>query len=163
MGSEFIYAGNSTGIEHSPSFSAARPSRPSKERYFMALAVAAATRSEDPYYQVGAIAATEDGRVIATAYNGLAPGISLPKSWWDDKEGRKPFVIHAETNLCSLFKRGEANTVAITLEPCPSCMLALIAHGIEHVYFSQSHEASAKSRELAQFYDVEYIQLKLHE
>lgn len=129
--------------------------RPSKEDYFMSLAIIAATRSEDPHYKVGAIAANEDGRIIATAYNGLSSGMVASPTWWGDKECKRKMPIHAEENLCSLFTRGDVKTVAITLSPCVSCLRLLVAHGVETVLFKEEHKSFEESLELAQFYDIE--------
>ena len=67
----------------------------------MALAEVASLRSEDPFRKVGAAALDADNRVIATAYNGLAPGFDAPSGFWDDREGRQKFMLHAEVNLCT--------------------------------------------------------------
>jgi dCMP deaminase len=128
--------------------------RISKIEYAMRIAEAAACRSEDPFYQVGAAAMSEDGRIIATGYNGLPPGVQASPSWWNDKEKRKPYVLHAETNLCSMFKRGEVQAVCVTLMPCPDCMRVLAAHGVKEVYFRKHHEASHDSVGLAQFWGI---------
>ena len=82
--------------------------------YAMALAHVASLRSEDPFRKVGAAALDRDNRVIGTAYNGLAPGFDPPPGFWDDWDDRQKFMLHAEINLCSLFKRGEARLVATT-------------------------------------------------
>ena len=49
--------------------------------YAMALAEVASLRSEDPFRKVGAAALDWDNRVIATAYNGLAPGFDAPSGF----------------------------------------------------------------------------------
>ena len=108
----------------------------------MALAEVASLRSEDPFRKVGAAALDADNRVIATAYNGLAPGFDAPSDFWDDREGRQKFMLHAEVNLCSLFKRGEAKLVATTTMPCTSCMQTLCDYGIEEIYFREIYKES---------------------
>jgi dCMP deaminase len=97
-------------------------------QYAMALAHVASLRSEDPYRKVGAAALDFDNRVIGTAYNGLAPGYNPPPGFWDDRDARQKFMLHAEVNLCSLFRRGEAKTVATTTMPCTACMQTLCAY-----------------------------------
>lgn len=103
--------------------------------YAMALAHVASLRSEDPFRKVGAAALDRDNRVIGTAYNGLAPGFEAPEGFWDDRKGRQKFMLHAEVNLCSLFRRGEARVVASTTMPCTACMQTLSAYGIEEIYY----------------------------
>lgn len=75
-------------------------------QYVMTLAHAAALRSEDPYRKVGAAALDADNRVIGTAYNGLYPGFKAQDTFWASREERQKYMLHAEINLCSLFRRG---------------------------------------------------------
>lgn len=128
-------------------------------QYVMALAHVAALRSEDPYRKVGAAALDEDNRVIGTAYNGLYPGFTAPEGFWDDREERQKFMLHAEINLCSLFKRGEAAVVACTTMPCTSCMQALCAHGVKKIYYGEEYKQS-EAPLLAEKYDVKLIYVK---
>jgi dCMP deaminase len=122
-------------------------------KYAMALAHVASLRSEDPYRKVGAAALDHDNRVIGTAYNGLAPGFDPPAGFWDDRAARQKFMLHAEVNLCSLFRRGEARIVATTTMPCNACMQTLCAYGIREIYFRDIyHESDAP--EIAALYRV---------
>ena len=126
--------------------------------YAMALAQVASLRSEDPYRKVGAAALDADNRVIGTAYNGLAPGFEAPAGFWDDREARQKFMLHAEINLCSLFRRGEAKLVATTTMPCTSCMQTLCAYGIKEIYFSEIYHQS-DAPEIANLYGVRLEQV----
>lgn len=117
-------------------------SRLSIPEYAMALAHVASMRSEDPYRKVGAAALDADNRVIGTAYNGLAPGFNAPPGFWDDREARQKFMLHAEVNLCSLFRRGEAKLVATTTMPCTSCMQTLCANGVREIYYREVYHSS---------------------
>lgn len=119
----------------------------------MALAHVASLRSEDPFRKVGAAALDADNRVIGTAYNGLAPGFNPPDGFWDDREGRQKFMLHAEVNLCSLFRRGEARIVASTTMPCTACMQTLCAYGIEEIYYRDVYHAS-DAMEIAELYGI---------
>jgi dCMP deaminase len=127
-------------------------------QYAMALAHVASLRSEDPYRKVGAAALDHDNRVIATAYNGLAPGFNAPADFWDDREGRQKFMLHAEVNLCSLFKRGEAKLVATTTMPCTACMQTLCAYGIKEIYYRDFYSQS-DAPEIAALYGVKLEQV----
>lgn len=124
--------------------------------YVMALAHVAALRSEDPYRKVGAAALDADNRVIGTAYNGLFPGYDAPPEFWASRNERQKFMLHAEINLCSLFKRGEARIVACTTMPCTSCMQALCAHGVKTIYYGQDYPDS-QAPAIAALYGVELI------
>jgi len=127
-------------------------------QYAMALAHVASLRSEDPYRKVGAAALDFDNRVIGTAYNGLAPGYNPPASFWDDREARQKFMLHAEVNLCSLFRRGEAKIVATTTMPCTACMQTLCAYGIREIYYREIYQVS-DAPEIAALYNVKLEQI----
>ena len=127
-------------------------------QYAMALAHVASLRSEDPYRKVGAAALDFDNRVIGTAYNGLAPGFDAPEGFWDDREARQKFMLHAEINLCSLFRRGEAKLVACTTMPCTSCMQTLCAYGIREIYYRDIYHKS-DAEEVAKLYGVKMEQV----
>jgi len=127
-------------------------------QYAMALAHVASLRSEDPYRKVGAAALDFDNRVIGTAYNGLAPGYNPPTGFWSDREARQKFMLHAEVNLCSLFRRGEAKIVATTTMPCTACMQTLCAYGIKEIYFREIYQVS-DAPEIAALYNVKLEQV----
>ncbi len=127
--------------------------RLSISQYAMALAHVASLRSEDPYRKVGAAALDFDNRVIGTAYNGLAPGYDPPEGFWDDREARQKFMLHAEVNLCSLFRRGEVKLVATTTMPCTACMQTLCAYGVREIYYRDIYQAS-DAEEIARLYRV---------
>ena len=131
-------------------------SRLSIPQYVMALAHVAALRSEDPYRRVGAAALDKDNRVIGTAYNGLFPGFTAPEGFWASRDERQKYMLHAEINLCSLFKRGEAKVVACTTMPCTSCMQALCAHGVKTIYYGEAYPDS-QAPAIAAMYGVELI------
>ena len=121
--------------------------------YAMALAHVASLRSEDPFRKVGAVAFDFANRVIGTAYNGLAPGYDPDQSFWSDRDARRKFMLHAEVNLCSLFRRGEAKLVATTTMPCTACMQTLCAYGIREIYYRDVYHAS-DAPEIAKLYGV---------
>ena len=107
--------------------------------YAMKLARIAAMRSEDPFRKVGAVGLTEDNRIVALAYNGLAPGEMAVPGFWEDREARRKFMIHAEQNLCSLVRRNEMRRVAVTTLPCESCASLLAAHGVREVFYADEY------------------------
>lgn len=128
-------------------------------QYAMALAEVASLRSEDPFRKVGAAALDFENRVIATAYNGLAPGFDAPEGFWDDRDKRQKFMLHAEINLCSLFKRGEAKIVATSTMPCTACMQTLCAYGIQEVYYREIYKNS-DAPEIAKTYGIRLEQVE---
>ena len=127
-------------------------------RYAMALAHVASLRSEDPFRKVGAVALDHDNRVIGTAYNGLAPKFDAPPGFWADRDQRRKFMLHAEVNLCSLFRRGEARLVAVTTMPCTSCMQMLCAYSISEILYREPYPDS-EAPELADLYGVKLTRI----
>ena len=127
-------------------------------QYAMALAHVASLRSEDPYRKVGAAALDFDNRVIGTAYNGLAPGYNPTSEFWADREARQKFMLHAEVNLCSLFRRGEVKIVATTTMPCTACMQTLCAYGVKEIYYREVYHVS-DAPEIAALYGVKLQQV----
>ena len=127
-------------------------------QYAMALAHVASLRSEDPFRKVGAVAFDFSNRVIGTAYNGLAPAFNASPAFWNDRDERRKYMIHAEVNLCSLFTRGNVRLVACTTKPCTSCMQMLCAYGVQEVYYHEDYEAS-EADAVAGLYGVKLLQL----
>jgi dCMP deaminase len=129
------------------------------DTYALKIAEVAALRSEDPWVQVGACALDHSNRVIGVAYNGLAPGKVVTDVFWNDRDGRRPYILHAEVNLLSLFKRGEAKTLACTLLPCSSCAQHIIAHDVKRVIYRDEYSKDMKALEIFDFYNIEVIKL----
>jgi dCMP deaminase len=67
-------------------------------------------------------------------------------------------MLHAEINLCSLFKRGEAKIVATTTMPCTACMQTLCAYGIKEIYYQEIYHAS-DAPEIAKLYNIKLEQI----
>lgn len=130
------------------------------DTYALKLAEVAALRSEDPYVQVGACALDNDNRVLGVAYNGLAPGKVVTDVFWADRDGRRPYILHAETNLLSLFKRNEARVIACTLLPCSSCAAHIIAHGVKKVIYRDVYTKDMKALDIFDFYGIEVKRIK---
>lgn len=128
--------------------------RPSWDQYAINIAHVAASRSED-VRKVGACALDHNNRVIGVAYNGLAAGKVVDGSFWEDRDARRPYMIHAESNLLSLFKRGDARLIACTLLPCSACATNIAAHGVSRVIYSELYEKDTGSLEIFKFYNIE--------
>ena len=128
--------------------------RISWDDYAIKIAEVASLRSEDPYKKVGAAAFDKDHRLIGAAYNGLAPGKLVRSDFWGDRDKRRPFMIHAEQNLLSLFKRGECHTIACTLLPCSSCASMIAGYGIKRVLYKEEYERDQTAHEIFRFYDI---------
>jgi dCMP deaminase len=133
-------------------------SRLSWEEYALKIAEVAALRSEDPWMQVGACGLDHENRVIGVAYNGLASGIKVDKEFWEDRNVRRPYMIHAEANLLSLFERNKCKLLACTLLPCSSCATLIAAHGIKKVVFKEIYNRDQEAFKIFNFYGIELDQ-----
>lgn len=129
------------------------------DEYALRIAEVAALRSEDPYQQVGACALDYNNRVIGVAYNGLASGINTTEEFWKDRDKRRPFMIHAEANLLSLFERNKCKLLACTLLPCSSCATLIAAHGIKNVVYKDVYKRDSSALDIFNFYGIEIKQL----
>jgi dCMP deaminase len=134
-------------------------SRPNWDEHALILAYGATCRSPDPYVKVGACALDTHNNVLGVAYNGLAPGKEVSQDFWDDRDKRRPFVLHAETNLLSRIQIGRVHTIASTLLPCSSCARAIAAHKIKRVIYSEYYERDTEGIEILKFYDIELIRI----
>jgi dCMP deaminase len=137
-------------------------SRLSWEKYALELAKTASLRSEDPYKKVGACALSFDNRVLGVAYNGLQSGKNVDASFWEDRDARRPFMIHAETNVLSLFSRNECGLLAVTMLPCSCCAKMISAWNIPKiVYFEEYNNIEAEySKDIFDFYGIEVVKIK---
>jgi dCMP deaminase len=134
--------------------------RISWEEYALRIAQVASLRSEDPYKKVGACALDYDNRVIGVAYNGLAPGKIAPEGFWNNRDARRPFMIHAEANLLALIKRSECRIIACNLLPCSSCATNIVAHGIKKVVYSETYFRDERSLEIFKFNNIECVRFE---
>jgi len=134
-------------------------SRISWEEYAMRIATDAALRSEDPYKRVGACALDKKNRILGTGYNGLAPGKSVDASFWTDRDQRRMYMIHAEANLLSLFKRGKCKLLACTLLPCQACATLIAGHGVKKVVYKEMYHRDQSALEIFKFYDIECVNI----
>jgi len=131
-------------------------SRLNWDEYALALAKTASLRSEDPYKKVGACALSMDNRVLGVAYNGLKSGKDVDNVFWSDRDKRRPYMIHAETNVLSLFPRNECRLLAVTLLPCSCCARMICSWNIPEVVYCEEYDSieSAYSFEIFDFYGV---------
>ena len=130
------------------------------EEYALRIAEVASLRSEDPYTKVGACALDHSNRVIGVAYNGLASGIVAEPSFWTDRDKRRPFMIHAEVNLLSLFKRNQCKLLACTLLPCSCCATMIAAYGIKNVVYKEEYLRDNKALEIFRFNGIKCKQIE---
>tara|TARA_R110002020_G_scaffold126312_5_gene284047 strand:+ start:1448 stop:1879 length:432 start_codon:yes stop_codon:yes gene_type:complete len=135
--------------------------RISWERYALNIAQTASQRSEDPHMKVGACALNKENMILAVGYNGLASGKDVQEDFWRDRNSRRPFMIHAESNCLSLLKRGEASLLACTLLPCSSCATMIAAYGISKVVYGDVYKRDKNALKIFHFYGIECVNKNL--
>lgn len=134
-------------------------SRISWPRYAIELAKIAASRSEDPHLKVGAVALRHDNSVAGIGYNGAPAGIDLD---WTDRDGRRPFVVHAEANALRYCQPNEIKLIASTLMPCASCLSIIASYNIRQVFFQDIHDGITKdevSQKIAEKFQMQLLQI----
>lgn len=122
--------------------------------YALQIAESAAGRSEDPHRKVGACALNHDNMVVGVGYNGLASGKTASKTFWDDRDLRRQYMIHAEANCLSLCKKGEVRLLAVTLLPCSYCSTMIAAYGVEEVYYKEAYERDTRAFDILHYYGI---------
>jgi dCMP deaminase len=132
-------------------------SRISWDKHALLLAWAATLRSEDPYMKVGACALDYTNNVLGVAYNGLAPGKIVEPEFWDDRNKRRPYMLHAEANLLARIRVNMAQTIAVTLQPCSCCAQAIAAHNVKRVVYTLKYDFDKTGLDILKFYGVELI------
>jgi len=93
-------------------------------------------RSEDPNTQVGACAIKHDSSLFL-GYNGAPSDVEIN---WNDREGKRKRVIHAEANVLNFVKPGEVKILAVTHLPCIECLKIIKQKKIDTVYFCRTLE-----------------------
>lgn len=137
--------------------------RPGIPEYALALAAAAATRSEDPKTQVGAAVLDSRGAVLALGYNGPPSGVEVED--WGHRGNVRLVVVHAEANALRYVRPGEAALLAATRMPCAECLKAAAAQGIREIVYrdrprEDSDWAPAATAALALELGVRLTQMK---
>lgn len=116
--------------------------RPTFEEYFLDLAECVSKRGDCSRRQIGCVLVVNT-RVVATGYNGSAPGQpgcldgACPRALAETTAGLNYestgcIARHAEMNACATVRRHDVigATAYINESPCYMCQLVLSAHGI---------------------------------
>jgi len=113
--------------------------RPTWNQYALDLAIIAAKRSEDPWLKVGAVVLRTDMSIAGIGYNGAPSGVNIN---WNERENRRPLVIHAEVNALRYTTPAEVRggLIAITGIPCPSCLTVISSYGIKSIVYGEELE-----------------------
>jgi len=108
--------------------------RPGWPDHAMNLALAAAFRSEDPHCKVGAAVLDRDGVVLGVGYNGAPSKVDID---WQDRESRRPFVIHAEANALrhTTPHLADGGLMASSHYPCAACCTLVRSYGVLRLFW----------------------------
>ena len=137
----------------------APPDRLSWENYALKLAKTASERSEDPYVKVGACALGWSHEVLGLGYNGLMSGKDVEPSFWEDRDARRPYMIHAEVNCLAGVERAKCKVLAVTLLPCAYCATLIAAHEIPYVVYGDTYDRDTKALDIFNFYGIKLLKL----
>jgi len=141
-------------------------SRVSWDRYFMNLAVQAATRSTCPRKAVGAVI-VRDRAVLATGYNGSIRGLPhCTDVGCLMVNGHCVRTVHAEANaILQAAKHGvrlEGAEIYVTASPCWDCFKLVANAGINRVLYGEFYR-DERIIEFAREADMELVDLSSQE
>ena len=129
----------------------------SKLKNYMDMARSMAKNSPDAETKVGAIMLSEEGRIIASSFNGFLRGANddkLPKT----RPDKYTFIQHAERNMlynCAYEGiRTKNTTIICTLSPCLDCLRACFQSGVSHIIFEETYHACSAPNFYTELEDV---------
>ena len=128
------------------------------EEYALNIASAAAERSERHLPKSWSVRSQRKEYGCSCWINGLAPGKDVSYGFLQNRNHRRPYMIHAEVNCLSLVKRGEVKILACTLLPCSSCATMIAGYGIEKVVYKEIYKRDTSALEIFKFYEIDCIQ-----
>jgi deoxycytidylate deaminase len=137
--------------------------RERKDWIYTALKLAqeiAELRSEDPYLQVGCCAIKKDSDIVL-GYNGFPAGFNMSM---EDRDARRPYMIHAERNVLDRVKPNEIKIFAVTHLPCPECLKSIKQKGVNEIYYLHDLERKNEvnlSNKMADDFNINLYQEKL--
>ena len=111
----------------------------------MSLARLIASWSKDPRTKVGAVAVEDNGRILATGWNGFPRGVKDTEERLNDRETKLKFTVHAEQNC--LYNAGyvgsslaNATMFVYGLPVCYECARGVIQSGVKRVFMCYSDD-----------------------
>jgi dCMP deaminase len=117
--------------------------RPNEHEYFLAIAVAAASRSTCDRKSVGAVV-VRDGHILSTGFNGAPAGLPhCDAAGHNLVDGHCSRAVHAEANALVIAARHGAAVAGAdmycTSSPCLNCAKLIINAGIKRVIFGETY------------------------
>lgn len=133
---------------------------PQWSQYFMEIAKTVSLRSKDPMTQVGAVIVNKDQHIIATGYNGFAPGMEDRADLWQ-RPTKYDYVVHAEANALLNCTQPCANgKLFVTLYPCKECAKLVAGARIKQIYYLDDRYKTTVAEDLFNRCGVQVTQLK---
>lgn len=121
----------------------------------MSMAIESSKRSEDPYKKVGCVILNKEGRILSIGYNGLSPKQKINNLFWVDRDKRRKYIIHAETNALSCISRYDNPYILVsTLLPCAACASNIASYGIKKVFYKEDYDKDESAKEIFKFYKI---------
>lgn len=120
-------------------------SRPTNSTIIMQVAQLVSKRSTCTRAQVGAVLADDNGRILATGYNGSPSGYHhCTDTGCDlDSDGHCTLALHAEENCIFQCAIHGVSTVGLNLftthRPCQRCVDRLWQVGVRKIYFTRTY------------------------
>ena len=111
---------------------------------YLQLAENIASWSKDPSTQIGAIAVGTKGQVLAQGYNGFPRGVEDRVEYYENRETKYKYVVHAEMNVIyNATYNGvslDGATLYVTgLPVCSDCAKGVIQVGIKRVVMKEQN------------------------
>jgi len=115
--------------------------RPSRDEYYLQMAVAAARRSTCPRASVGAVIVGRHDDVLAIGFNGAPSGLPhCTEVGCMIRDNHCLRTVHAEANaLVRAGRLSRGATIYCTHFPCLACSLLVINVGITRVVYANSY------------------------
>jgi len=140
--------------------------RVSWDRYFMNLALQAATRSTCPRKSVGAVI-VRDKSILSTGYNGSIRGAPhCDEVGCLMENGHCVRTVHAEANAIVQAARNgvrlDGAEIYVTASPCFNCFKLIVNAGIRTIYFGEFYR-DERVLQFARELDIHMIHLGLEE
>lgn len=119
------------------------------------IAQAASLRSEDPFRKVGVSIFNKEGRLLSIGYNGVKSKQKIKDRFWNDRDERRKYIIHAEINALSCLTRYDLpHLLASTLLPCSACAINIASYGIKEILYLEEYEKDMLAKKIFKFYNI---------
>lgn len=140
--------------------------RPSKDEYFMDMALLVSERSTCLRRKVGAVLINKRKHVLATGYNGVASGqphcLDIPCIGANSASGTDLDLceaVHAEQNaLLQCRNVFEIDTCYVTVSPCMTCTKLLLNTSCQTIIFEEDY-VDQKARLIWERHDRKWVRI----